>query len=226
MELEIIYEDDDVVVVNKPAGTIVHRAPGRKEESLADYLAAKRPAMRRVGSVERPGVVHRLDIETSGVMVFAKNDFSYRALRGDFESHESIIKTYLAVLHGAPKPSHGRLETLVARKADKKRMCVVEEGGVRAVSEWTVLKRQGPLSLVEFVIKTGRMHQIRLHSAHLGHPIVGDKLYGDKVKDARLKAKPQRHLLHAVELGFLHPRTRKPLLFSAHPPYDMIYVNV
>lgn len=225
MELEIIYEDDDIVVVNKPAGTIVHRAPGRKEESLADLLAGTRPSMRRAGSAERPGVVHRLDIETSGVMVFAKNAFSYAALRKDFESHGRVTKTYLAVLHGAPKPSRGRLETLIGRKPwDKKRMAVLDEGGARAVSEWCVLKRLGSLALVEFKIKTGRTHQIRVHAAHLGHPVAGDALYGDRSKDMRMRVKPTRQLLHAVELGFPHPRSGESLSFAAVPPAEMIYV--
>jgi 23S rRNA pseudouridine1911/1915/1917 synthase len=226
MKIEIIFEDKDILVVNKPAGVIVHRAPGREELSLADYLASSRVTMLSVGSKERPGVVHRLDVETSGVMVFAKTDAAYTALRKDFESHDHIEKTYLAVLHGSPKPSSGCLRTLVARKADKKRMCVVEEGGVLAVSRWCTLKRLNSLALVEFKIDTGRMHQIRLHSAHLGHPIVGDKIYGDKQKDARLKVKPSRHLLHAVELGFTHPRTRKIVSFAAYPPPDMIYLGL
>lgn len=221
---EIIFEDDDLVVVNKPAGVIVHSAPGHESGSLADMLASARPSMRMVGSAERPGVVHRLDIDTSGVMVFAKNRQSYLFMREAFESHKDIVKTYLAVLHGSPREKTGRLETLIGRKPwDAKRMAVDVSGGKRAVSNWTILAKKGPLSLVEFVIETGRTHQIRVHAAHLGCPIAGDELYGDGMRDRRLRVPPPRLLLHAVELSFLHPRTRKRVKFSAQPPDDMIY---
>ncbi len=221
---EIIFEDDDLVVVNKPAGVIVHRAPGHEDGSLADALASTRSSMRMVGSAERPGVVHRLDIDTSGVVVFAKNRSSYVSLRKAFESHKDVVKTYLAVLHGSPQEKTGRIETLIGRKPwDAKRMAVDVPGGKRAVSNWTVLAKKGPLSLVEFVIETGRTHQIRLHAAHLGCPVAGDDLYGDNVRDKRLRVPPPRLLLHAVELSFLHPRTHKRVKFAAHPPDDMIY---
>ncbi len=223
---DVIYEDADIVVVNKDASVIVHRAPGYETLSLADSLAATRPGMKSAGSAERPGVVHRLDIETSGVMVFAKTPRAYRTLRADFESHAKIEKTYLAVLHGTIVPAEGRLETLIGRKPwDKKRMAVVESGGRRAVTKWRVLQKQGPISLVEFRIETGRTHQIRVHAAHLGHPIAGDALYGDRVKDSRLRHKPSRHLLHAVELAFPHPVTGEYMSFAAPPPADIIYAG-
>lgn len=224
--MDVIYEDADIVVVNKSASVIVHRAPGHETLSLADSLAATRPGMKDAGSSERPGVVHRLDIETSGVMVFAKTPRAYRALRADFESHGKISKTYLAVLHGTPAPVEGRIETLIGRKPwDGKRMAVVESDGRRAVTEWHVLQKQGPISLVEFKIETGRMHQIRVHAAYLGHPIAGDTLYGDAAKDSRLRHKPARQLLHAVELAFPHPVTRESLSFAAPPPADIIYAG-
>ena len=220
-EIEILYEDDDIVVVNKPSGMIVHAAPGHESGALADYLAATRPGMRKAGSPERPGVVHRLDRETSGVMVFAKNRQSYLKLRRDFESHETVEKTYLAVLHGAPAKREGRLETTIGRKPwDPKRMAVDVPGGKRAVSEWTVLSKKGPLALVEFRIATGRTHQIRVHAAHLGHPVAGDRLYGKTA--AR---EPGRLLLHAVGLSFPHPRTGQRLEFFAEPPPDLVYAR-
>jgi 23S rRNA pseudouridine1911/1915/1917 synthase len=158
------------------------------------------------GSRERPGVVHRLDIGTSGVMVFAKTPRAYRALREAFESHGRIRKTYLAVLHGAPKTKTGRIENTIGRKPwDSKRMAVDVPDGKRAVSEWTVLAKKSGVSLVEFVIETGRTHQIRVHAADLGCPIVGDELYGDAAKDRRLRVRPTRALLHAVMLSFPHP---------------------
>ena len=223
-DVEILFEDSEIVVVDKPAGMIVHAAPGHGELSLADALAKSRPSMMEAGSRERPGVVHRLDIETSGVMVFAKTRRAYRALRAAFESHEGVSKTYLAVLHGSPKTRSGRLETLIGRKPwDPKRMAVDVPGGHRAVTNWEVLARKGGVSLVEFRIETGRTHQIRVHSRHLGAPIVGDALYGDRLKDSRLRPRPLRMLLHAVELSFDHPATGKRLSFAAVPPDDIVY---
>jgi 23S rRNA pseudouridine1911/1915/1917 synthase len=223
---EIIFEDDDIVVVDKPSGTAVHASPGHESGSLADHLARSRRQMLGVGSVSRPGVVHRLDIETSGVMVFAKTKDAYAALRRDFEAHTAVKKTYLAVLHGSPRPPAGELKTLIGRKPwDAKRMAVVESSGQEAITSWQVLQRQGPIALVEFKIETGRTHQIRVHAAHLGHPIVGDALYGDAAKDRRLRMKPRRMLLHAVELAFPHPRTRRQVVFAAMPPADIVYAG-
>ena len=226
MEIEVVFEDDDIVVVNKPAGMIVHSAPGHCGRSVAGELARSRPGMAAAGSRERPGVVHRLDIETSGVMVFAKTRRAYARLRAAFESHDAVKKTYLAVLHGAPRPPSGTIETTIGRKPwDARRMAVDVPGGKRAVTRWTTLQRQGSLAMVEFVIETGRTHQIRVHAAHLGHPVVGDPLYGDKVKDRRLAVRPGRQLLHAVRLEFPHPATGRTVSFSACPPDDMVYVR-
>ena len=160
------------------------------------------------------------------MMVFAKTDRAMRALRRDFEDHVSVRKTYLAVLHGAPEPRAGTLETLIGRKPwDPKRMAVVERDGARAVTHWTTLQRHGTLALVEFTIETGRTHQIRVHAAHLGHPVVGDALYGDPAKDRRLAPPPTRQLLHAVQLSFKHPVTHEPLTFAAVPPEDIVYAR-
>lgn len=224
MKLDVIYEDDDIVVVNKPAGVYVHPSPGHEKGTLSDELVRRFPQMRDVGSVERPGVVHRLDADTSGVIVFAKTRRAYLKLRQSFESHKGIRKTYLAVLHGAPKPSAGTLRTTIGRKPwDAKRMAVNVPDGKPAVTHWTVLEKRGGLAIVEFVIETGRMHQIRVHAAHLGHPVVGDPLYGDQSKDRHLPFKVQRHLLHAVQLKFDHPVTGKTMCFAARPPDDIIF---
>ena len=221
----VLYDDDDIVVVDKPAGLPVHPVPGRGGASLCGELVKLYPEMRGVGSLERSGVVHRLDIETSGVMVFARNRSSYLFLRREFENHSRVGKTYLAVLHGAPEPRKGTLETQLARRADKKRMRVVDSGGQTALTHWEVLSRQGPLSLVEFRIETGRTHQIRVHAAHLGHPIVGDAVYGDAVRDARLRRRPSRMLLHAVELAFAHPSGGGRVVFSAEVPPELVYAG-
>ena len=211
--MRVLFEDDDIVIVDKPAGQIVHPAPGHETGALTDELVKHCPKMAVVGSAERPGVVHRLDQDTSGVMVFAKKQAAYLDLRRQFESHETVRKTYLAVLHGAPKERRGTVDSPVGREH------------LRAVSHWEVLGRQGPIALVEFKIETGRMHQIRIHAAELGHPIVGDRLYGDAAKDRRLRIKPKRHLLHAVELSFLHPKTQKRITFAAPPPPDIVYAG-
>ena len=193
--MQVLYEDADVIVVDKPAGRIVHPAPGHETNSLTEELVRRCPPMAGIGSAERPGVVHRLDQDTSGGMVFAKTQAAYLNLRRQFESHETIGKRYLAVVHGAPKEKKGTLDGPVGRER------------LRAVTHWEGLAKRGPVSLVEFAIETGRMHQIRIHAAELGCPVVGDRLYGDAAKDRRLRVKPKRHLLHAVELSFLHPKT-------------------
>ena len=221
----ILHSDADIVVVDKPAGMAVHPSPGYETGTMTDELVRQFPEMRGVGSAERPGVVHRLDVETSGVMVFARNERAYRRLREAFESHVQVRKTYLAVLHGAPKERQGTLETQLAKRADKKRMRVVDAGGLPAVTHWQVLARHGGVALVEFVIKTGRTHQIRVHAAHLGCPVVGDALYGDAARDAHLKVRPRRQLLHAVELEFPHPATGRRVKFAAEPPPDIVYAG-
>lgn len=224
MRPKILFEDDSILVVDKPAGMYVHASPGHEDGALADLLAEERPAMLNVGGSGRPGVVHRLDADTSGVMVFAKTQAAYLDLRRQFESHELVGKIYLAVLHGAPKPVQGTLDTLMARKAwDARRMAVVEQDGQRAVTHWNTLAAKNGIALVEFRIDTGRTHQIRVHAAHLGHPIVGDALYGDSKRDAHLRVKPRRALLHSLSLSFRHPATGKMVEFSAPPPDDIVY---
>ena len=211
--MTILFEDDDILVVDKPAGRIVHPAPGHETGSLTEELVRLCPSMAGVGSAERPGVVHRLDQDTSGVMVFAKTQAAYLDLRRQFESHETVEKKYLAILHGAPKARKGTLDGPVGRER------------LRAITHWEVLAKHGPLALVAFTIETGRMHQIRIHAAKLGHPVVGDRTYGDAAADRRLRVKPKRHLLHAVELSFLHPRTHRRVTFTAPPPADIVFAS-
>jgi 23S rRNA pseudouridine1911/1915/1917 synthase len=210
-ELDIIYEDEAIAVVDKPSGVIVHPAPGHETGALTDALVRRFPGMARVGSAERPGVVHRLDIETSGVMVFAKTQGAYLDLRRQFESHRTVGKTYLAVVHGSPRPKSGTIDEPVGRERQS------------AVTHWETLGRHDGISLLEFKIDTGRMHQIRIHAASLGCPIVGDRLYGSAEKDRRMRRRPSRLLLHAVELSFLHPVTHRRVTFAAPPPDDIVY---
>ena len=211
--MTLLFEDAEVLVVDKPAGQIVHPAPGHERGSLTEELVLHCPSMAGVGSRERPGVVHRLDRETSGVMVFAKTQAAYLGLRRQFESHRDVRKTYLAVLHGAPGTPAGTVDAPVGRER------------LRAVTHWRVLAKHGPVALVEFRIETGRMHQIRIHAAGLGCPVVGDRLYGEAAKDRRLRVRPRRLLLHAVELSFLHPATGRRLTFAPAPPPDIVYAG-
>jgi len=212
--MNVLYEDEALLVVNKPAGQIVHPAPGHETGALTDELVAHCPSVRTVGSHERPGVVHRLDQDTSGVMVFAKTQEAYRALRRQFEAHRDIQKTYLAICHWPAKgqtPRKGTLTTPVGREH------------LSAVTHYEVLGKRSSLALVRFDIETGRMHQIRIHAKELGAPLVGDPLYGSRERDAHLRVRPHRTLLHAVELSFLHPTTGRRVTFSAPPPDDLVH---
>ena len=211
--IEVVYRDADLIAVVKPAGMATHPSPGHESGTLTDEVKKLFPEIAAVGSAERPGVVHRLDQDTSGVMVFAKTQAAYLDLRRQFESHETVEKKYLAILHGAPKERKGTLDGPVGRER------------LRAITHWEVLAKHGSVALAQFTIETGRMHQIRIHAAELGHPVVGDRTYGDAEKDRRLKVKPKRHLLHAVELSFLHPRTHKRVTFAAPPPRDIVYAG-
>ena len=214
--MNVIYEDEAILVADKPAGQIVHPAPGHEGGALSDEFVARCPSAAAVGSKEHPGVVHRLDRGTSGVIVLAKTQDAYLELRRQFESHRDVRKTYLAVCHGAPRPAKGVVDQPVGR--DRR----------RAVSRYEVLGRSGPLALVRFDIETGRLHQVRLHAKALGHPVVGDPEHGDAaafaarerlgLEDRRLRARPSRMMLHAVELSFLHPTTHRRVTFVAPPP--------
>lgn len=209
--VKLIFEDKDVIVVEKAAGEVVHPAPGYETGTMSDILKVRYPEIAEVGSRERPGVVHRLDKDTSGVMVFARNQKAYLSLRRLFESHEGVEKTYLAVCHGSPRGRSGTLDSLIGRDR------------LRAVSHWELLQKKGGVSLIEFNIETGRMHQVRIHAAELGCPIVGDTIYGSREKDAHLRRRPTRTLLHAVRLAFRHPASGRFVEFLAEPPDDIIY---
>lgn len=224
---DLLFDDGDIAVVSKPAGMPVHRSPGHEGAALCDLLVRRFPSMAGVGSAERPGVVHRLDIDTSGVTVFAKTQRAYLALRRSFEERGKSEKTYLAVVHGAIKPAEGTLRAPIGRKPfDSRRMAVVEDGtGRDAVTHWKTLARKGGLSLVEFRIETGRTHQIRVHAAYLGHPVAGDPLYGEPAKDCAIAVRPARTLLHAVSISFPHPRTGERVEFFALPPPDIVYAH-
>lgn len=209
--MDVIFEDNDVLVADKPAGVCVHPSPGHERGTLSDEFVERCPHSRSVGSPSRPGVVHRLDEDTSGVIVFAKTRKAYLELRRQFESHRDVEKTYLAVCHGAMRPAKGVVDSLIGREHK------------RAVTRYETLGRNGPVSLVRFDIETGRMHQIRIHASELGHPIAGDRIYGDRRKDLSLRNPPSRTLLHAARLSFIHPSSKRRVSFSSSPPDDIVF---
>lgn len=212
--LNILFEDDGVLVLNKPPGLVVHPAPGNETGTLVNALLFHDPAFLEV---ERAGVVHRLDKNTSGVMVVAKSTAAMEELQRQFKARETD-KEYLTLVWGHP-PASGRIETLIGRHpVHRKRMGVLEGGGREAISNYELLEAFDEVALVRVKIETGRTHQIRVHMKHLGHPIVGDRVYG-RPRKVVLPAKPDRQQLHAARLEFTHPVTGKRLSFEA-PLFD------
>jgi 23S rRNA pseudouridine1911/1915/1917 synthase len=218
--LSVLHEDEHLIVLMKPAGLVVHPAPGHPDGTLVNALRFRYGA--QPGDPLRPGIVHRLDRETSGVMVVARTEHAREGLMAQFKRHD-IEREYVAIALGHPKASV-RLETLHGRHpVDRKRFSTRVERGKRAVTELTVLERLHASSLVRCRLETGRTHQIRVHLAELGHPVLADPLYGRKSSDPRLAAAADaisRQALHARVLGFTHPITSERLLFSADLPPD------
>ena len=233
--LDIIHEDDDILVINKPAGLVVHPAPGHVSGTLVNAVLHHCPGLKGIGGAARPGIVHRLDRDTSGVMAVAKSQRAMSALAKDFAAHSGIRKLYLAIVHGMPVPAEGRIENLIGRHpADRKRMAVVERNGKNAVTIYRTVKvikaamagetrgRSAGLSLVECEILTGRTHQIRVHMASIGCPVAGDAAYGRRSADKALAVPPERQMLHAWKLEIRHPATRERLVFEAPLPGDFL----
>jgi 23S rRNA pseudouridine1911/1915/1917 synthase len=208
--LDILYEDDAVLVLNKPPGRVVHPAVGNETGTLVNALMFHDPVFE---SLERAGLVHRLDKDTSGVMVVAKSKEAMAELQRQFKARETE-KEYLALVWGNP-PKSGRIETLMGRHpVHRKKMAVLTQDGRDAVSNYETVERFDEVSLVRVRIETGRTHQIRVHMAHIGHPIVGDAVYG-RARKHTLPEKPERQMLHAVRLAFNHPESGKRLSFEA-----------
>lgn len=226
MDLDILYEDDDLLVIDKPAGLVVHPAPGNRDHTLVNALLAHcGESLSGIGGVARPGIVHRLDKETSGLMVVAKNDLAHQALTRQF-ADRSLSRTYHALVWGCPTPIQGSIDTIIGRHPhDRKKMAVTAKGR-QALTHYKVLKNLGLVSLVECKLSTGRTHQIRVHMAHLKHPVVGDPAYGARKAASKdeivqiLRAFP-RQALHAVHLQFHHPRTDKVMRFKSDLPKDI-----
>ena len=218
--LNVLFEDDDLIVVNKPAGLVVHPAAGNYEHTLVNALLHHcRGALAGIGGVERPGIVHRLDKGTSGCIVVAKTDFAHKALVAQFKSRE-VKKTYRAVCWGKFARPSGRIETVIGRsERDRKKMSASASRGRPAVTDYHVLKQFADFALVDVQIHTGRTHQIRVHMAHIGHPVVGDVTYG-RARSTNISI--ARPLLHAYKLGFTHPRLQEFVEFTAPVPDDMV----
>ena len=227
--LDVIFEDEDIVVVNKPAGLVVHPAPGHFTGTLVNALLHHCPKLSGIGGVARPGIVHRLDQDTSGLIIVAKTQPAMDGLVKAFSSHRNIEKTYLAVCHPAPQGSPGyglsagRIENLIGRHpVDRKRMAILEKNGKLAITNWKILSAPSAQPvLVECRIETGRTHQIRVHMASLGRPVIGDKVYGKSALDNRLDPVPLRQMLHAWRLKLWHPVRSVEMSFEAPLPDDL-----
>ncbi len=217
MALDILFEDAIMLALNKPPGLVVHPAPGYPSGTLLNGLLHHHPAFR---TVERAGIVHRLDKETSGVLVAAKTDEARAHLQAQFKAR-TTVKRYMALAWGTP-PKTLRIENALGRHpVHRKKQAVLKTGGRTAVSNMQVLEQFGEAALVQVSIETGRTHQVRVHLAHLNHPVVGDALYG-RHRRTGLPVRAPRHLLHAAGLGISHPATGKRFLFEAPLPDDML----
>src|SRR5438034_1797270 len=215
ISLEILYEDDDLIVINKPAGMTVHPGAGHREHTLVNALLHHCPTLSGIGGKERPGIVHRLDKETSGCLVAAKNDMAHRDLSKQFATR-TVDKIYLALVSGKLQKQTGVIEEKIGRHpVHRQRMSVSSPRGRAARTEYRVLRSNEQASLVECTLHSGRTHQIRVHLHHLGNPVLGDKIYAPKLaKDF------PRQMLHAWKLGFRHPSTEEWKSFEAPLPDD------
>ena len=211
--IDIIYEDEDVIVVNKPQGMVVHPAPGNYRGTLVNALLYHCKDLSSINGIIRPGIVHRIDKDTSGVHVKAKNDESHNKLSEQLKDH-SMKREYYALIEGRLKNDSGTIDKPLGRcKKDRLKIGIVEDGK-RAVTHYEVLERYNGYTLIKCVLETGRTHQIRVHMASIGFPLVGDPLYGFK----RQKFKLEGQVLHAKTLGFIHPRTQQYMEFSSELP--------
>ena len=220
--LNVLFEDSDILILHKAPGMVVHPAPGHASGTLVNALLHHCPDLAGIGGVVRPGIVHRLDRDTSGLMVVAKTQPAMDGLAKAFATHKTVEKTYLALCHGRPRLESGRIENMIGRHpVDRKRMAIVEKDGKLAITNYRVERVIGPISLIECRIETGRTHQIRVHMASLGCPVIGDSAYGKSALDKRLSPVPARQMLHAWRLLLWHPVTGEKLSFEAPVPADM-----
>lgn len=218
--LDIYYEDDDVIVVNKPRGMVVHPAEGNYSGTLVNALLYHCRNLSVINGVMRLGIVHRIDKDTTGLLMVAKNNAAHNNLAKQLKEH-SVVRRYIALVHGNIPYDRGTIDAPIGRDAhDRQKMAVTEKNSKAAVTHFTVKRRYGQYTLVECRLETGRTHQIRVHMAYIKHPVVGDPKYGGKSKNFNL----QGQLLHAAVLGFNHPKTGKYMEFTAPLPEDFVAV--
>lgn len=231
--LNVVYEDEDLIVIDKPPGMVVHPAPGNPDETLVNALLAHcGESLAGIGGVRRPGIVHRIDKDTSGLLVAAKTDAAHRGLSAQFAAH-TLERAYWALVWGTPSPRQGEIEGNIGRNPnDRKKMAVVKSGGKPALTRYRVLKSfaAGAVSLVECRLATGRTHQIRVHMTSIGHPLIGDSVYGRIRGNRRVVLPPEvreavtgfpRQALHAYLLGFSHPTKGYDAHFESCMPLDI-----
>lgn len=217
--LDVVFEDDDVLVVNKPKGLVVHPAAGHEDGTLVNALLHHcGDSLSGVGGEKRPGIVHRIDMDTSGLLIVAKNDFAHRALSDQLKDH-TLRRTYECIVRGGFSSDSGTVNAPIGRHpVDRKRMAVTEKNSREAITHWEVIARYGQYTHLRCRLETGRTHQIRVHMAYIRHPIAGDPLYGVKKPELGLTSQ----CLHARELTFLHPRTGESMTVSCPLPEEFV----
>lgn len=226
--LDIVFEDEDVIIINKPAGLVVHPAAGIHSGTLANALAYHFQQLSTQAGSRRPGIVHRLDKDTSGLLVVAKTESGHEDLADQFRARE-VFKSYVALVYGVVRQERGRIEQPIARDPRNRTRMAIVPGGRGALSLYKVRRSFDSFTLLDVELKTGRTHQIRVHLSWLKHPVVGDELYSggrdNNVQDAQLRAqihKLNRQFLHAEQLGFRHPRTGEQMRFTAPLPEELL----
>lgn len=219
--LSILYEDEHLLVINKPSGLVVHPSPGHDSGTLANALLYHCKDLKGIGGRERPGIVHRLDKDTSGVLVVAKSDFVHRHLSKQFKLH-SVNRVYIALVQRIIKKTSGKIEIAIGRDIkDRKKISTRTARPKHSITNFRVIKRYKDATLLELQPQTGRTHQLRVHLSHLHHPVAGDKTYGGKDYDRLGKTKVNRLMLHALKLGFIHPQSEKYMEFETPLPDEM-----
>ena len=216
IDFGVLYEDESLIAVAKPPGLVVHPGSGNRESTLVNGLLYRYSELASVGEEQRPGIVHRLDKDTSGALLVARTPAAQKKLMSDFKNRE-VFKHYLALVHGVPVDDSGRIVAPIARhRVNRQKMAVRQHGGKHAASNWKIKERYARYCLVEIEIETGRTHQIRVHMAHIGHPVAGDSIYGPNRQNRMFP----RQMLHAWRLMFNHPDTGKEMVVEAPIPDD------
>lgn len=211
--LNIVYEDNDVIVINKPSGLIVHPSAGIYQGTLVNALLYHCKDLSGINGIQRPGIVHRIDKETSGLLMVAKNDKAHQSLSEQLQEH-TVIRRYWALVHGVIPHDYGRIEAPIGRdKNDRKKMCCTDKNSKEAITNFKVLERYEDMTLVECRLETGRTHQIRVHMSYIGYPVYGDPQYGLRKDDTT-----HGQYLHAKILGFIHPTTKEEMVFDSELP--------